>query len=119
MTQYIELFTSFRSEDAGIFTCRQYFRQNIFQFPAIFFGSNQFIELSHHFSRIVVGCRINREHTRCVTDTQYLFASYLPMHITCQSSQEINVIHMRFIVQDSLVQMRNAPSQRNVVDKQF
>ena len=27
-----------------------------------------------------------------------LFASYLPMHITCQSSQEINVIHMCFIV---------------------
>ena len=63
MTRCIELFTSFRSEDTSIFTCRQYFRQNIFQFPVIFFRSNQFVELSHHFSRIVVSSWIYRKHT--------------------------------------------------------
>ena len=117
MTRCIELFTSIRSEDAGIFTCRQYFRQNIFQFPVIFFRSNQFVELSHHFSRIVVSSWIYRKHTWCITYSQHLIASYLPMHITCQSGQEVDFINVCFVVQNSLIQVGNAPTQRDIIDK--
>ena len=117
MTGCIELFTAFRCEDTGIFTSRQYFGQNVFQFPTVFFRSNQIVEFGHHFGGIVVGSRIYGEHTRCVTNAQHLFACYLPMYITCKSCQELDVFDVRFVVQNSLVQMRNAPSQRDVIDK--
>ena len=109
--------TAFRCEDTGIFTSRQYFGQNVFQFPTVFFRSNQIVEFGHHFGGIVVGSRIYGEHTRCVTNAQHLFACYLPMYITCKSCQELDVFDVRFVVQNSLVQMRNAPSQRDVIDK--
>ena len=117
MTGYVELSAAFRCKDTGVFACRQYFGQNILKFPVIFFRSNQIVELLHHFSRIVVGSRVYGEHSRCISYAQYFFTCYLPMYITCKGCQEFDIFDMRFVVQDSLVQVGNAPPQRDVIDK--
>ena len=115
MTGYVELSAAFRCKDTSVFACRQYFGQNILKFQLYSLGLNQIVRTSHHFSQNrLFGSRVwHPMHLLC----PILFTCYLPMYITCKGCQEFDVFDMRFVVQDSLVQVGNAPPQRDVIDK--
>ena len=100
---YVQPLDSFRSEQAGIFAGIQYLGENIFQFPAISFGGNQFVKLGHHFSRIVLGGRVDGKHAGCIANAKYLFTRKLPMYVTRKRSQEIYFVDMLFVVQYGLI----------------
>ena len=117
MSRYVEVTGSFGSKETCVFTGRQYLRQNISKLPVVSFRSNKFVELIHHFRRIVFGDGIDGEHTGGISYAQYLLAGYLPVDKTCKGGQVIDGWNVLFIIQDGLVEVGDAPTQRDVVDK--
>ena len=93
----------------------QYLGHNVSQFPVKSTGSSFFIELPDH-SFIEISCfNIDREHTGSLSHTKHLLSRELPVDITCQCRKECHVFYMRFLIQNCLIEMGNAPSLGNMI----
>ena len=69
---------------------------------------------------IVIFCiHINWEHSGCVAYTKNLLACHLPVDISRKRCHKCNIFYMLFFIQDTLIQMRNTPSQWYVVPEQI
>ena len=115
MTTDVELQCAFGSEETCILTSVQRLGQNVEQLPREALGSNQLVELANHLC--VVGLRggINGNHTRSVAYAQYELTRNLPVNVSCQRGQVLDAGNVLLIVEDSLVEVTDAPAQRDVV----
>ena len=77
------------------------------------------LEFLNHLCRVVLCGGVDREHSRSITHPKHLLACKLPVDITCESGKEFDILYMLFAVEDGLVEMGNAPPQRDVVVEQF
>ena len=59
--------------------------------------------------------RVDGNHARCVANAQDELPGDLPVNVACQRGQELNVLHMFLVVEDSLVEVADAPAQGDVV----
>ena len=60
---WVELLCTFLGQYASIFACVQYLRENVENLPAQVLRLDELIELSYHLCIVVVGVRVDREHT--------------------------------------------------------
>ena len=79
------------------------------------FHAHQFIKLLDHRGIIGLGSWVNRYHTGSVTNTQNKMTCYLPMDISCEGCEELDVLHMLLVVEDALIQMTDTPTERDIV----
>lgn len=119
MTRHVEPSGAFGCKESRILACHKHTRQYVGQLPRISLGGNEIIEFLDHFGRIISRGRINGYHTRSISHAEYLLARKLPVYEARESGEEIYLAHMLLAVKYGLIQMRYAPSQRNVVHKQL
>ena len=119
MMRHIKASSTFLGQTSSTIACQLYLWQYLPKFPWITFMSHKSIELVNHLLRIILGFKVDRQHSRSVAYTQHLLACQLPMNITGKSGEKCNILHMRLIVKYCLIDMRYAPAERDVVFKQF
>ena len=112
--RWVELLCSFLGKNTCIFACVQYLWENVENLPAQVLRLDELVELSHHLSIVVVGVGIDREHTWCVAYAKHLLASELPVDVTGERGEEVNLVDVLFTVQDSLINVRDTPTQWDV-----
>ena len=61
---------------------------------------------------------IYREHTRCITYSQHLFRCQERVHKTCKGIDGGDTADVLLLIEYSLIQVRNAPAERDVEVKQ-
>ena len=79
---------------------------------------DQVVELGEHRRRRSRRCGVDREHAAGVADAEDLLAGQLPVHIAGQGGQVGDPADVVLVVQDRLVQVRDAPPVRDVVAEQ-
>ena len=119
MARDIQTLGSLRSQETCALSCYQNSWQDVAQLPGEAIGLDKLIEFLHHFSIIVLGDGINRYHAGSITNSQYELSCHLPMHITCQGGQELDVPYMLLVVEDTLIEMRNTPTQGDIIVEEF
>ena len=62
---------------------------------------------------------IFRESITSIAYAQNLLTCQPPVYISCKRCEEINILYMFFSIQNSLIQMRNTPSLRNMILEQL
>ncbi len=102
-------------ENTGSLASRQNLWHNLPKLPGKALAAYQLIEFVNHGLIQIAGLDINGEHSGSVSHSENLLPCQLIVDISCQSGDEGNVLHMLFLVQDRLIQVRNAPSLRNIV----
>ena len=117
MAAYVETTCALFGEASGILTGQEYFREDILKLPAEAARGNKFVEFGYHRGIVVLRGRINGNHTRGVAYAEHLFAGELPVDVACQSCEEIDFAHMLLAVEDSLIEMADAPAQGDIVDE--
>ncbi|CAB4570154.1 unannotated protein [freshwater metagenome] len=66
-------------------------------------------------SRVVIaGRRVDREHTRRVSDPEHALAGELPVHVSPEGRDESDFGDVGLAVEHGLVKVRDAPPQRDV-----
>ena len=117
-TRGVQQLCSLRGDMACLHACRLHLRQQLRQTPIKTADLRQLLELQDHFRIIAPGGNINGEHARGIAYPQDLLPRELPVHIACQGSKEGNLRHLRLPVQDSLIEVGNAPALGNIEAKQ-
>ena len=82
-------------------------------------GSDEFLELPDHRRIELLGLRVDRDHTGCITDAQYFLACELPMDISGKRREIFDAVDMALAIEDSLIKVRDAPTKGNVEVEQF
>ena len=100
---------------AGQLAGAQHLRQDVAQLPGVLLRSNQFLELLHHVRAVISRRRIDREHAGGVADAQHLLPGQLPVDVAGERGQVADALHVGLAVQDGLIQVRDAPAERNVI----
>ena len=80
---------------------------------------DELFELLHHVGAVVPGFGIHRQHAGGVAHAQDLLAGELPVDVAGERGQVADVPHVGFIVQDGLVEVGDAPAERDVVHEQL
>ena len=106
---------AFFRQDACVLSRHQGLRQDVPQLPREILPCHQLVKLLHTLLVKIPGMDIHREHARHITDTQNTSACQLPVHISLQRNEVVDILHMLFLIENGLVQMSNAPSLGNVV----
>ena len=106
-------------ENTGGLSCYENFREDVQQLEAQFVRLNQFVELFNHLGVVGLGVGVNGNHTRCVAHAENFFAGELPMDVACEGGLELDVFDVALTVQYALIEVRNRPTERNVIDKEF
>ena len=120
LTCDIKKLSTFLGQSTCIFTGNKHFwHQLIYIAPSKAFVCNQCIEFIDHACIIVFFVHINREHTGCIANTKNFLSGQFPVNISSQCCKVGNILHMLFAIQNTLVQMCDAPSHRNVILEQF
>ena len=114
----VELAGTFGRQASGVLTGHQDAGQDVAQLPAVA-RSNQLLELLHHRSGIVLRFGVDGQHAGGVADAQHALARQLPVDVSGQRRQEVNGGHMGLAVQNGLVEVRDAPAQGDVVNKEL
>ena len=78
----IQQLRAFLSQRSRLIASAQNLRQKVAQLPRISLRNHHFFEFIQHFSIILSGCRVDREHTRSIADAKYLLAGQFPMYIS-------------------------------------
>ncbi len=107
------------SQNARLLARLQILREYIGHLPGISLVRDQCIEFIHHRCIIIPCLHADREHSGAVADADHLLAGQLPVNIGRQRCHKMNVLYVILAVQDRLIQMRNAPSLRNIVVEQL
>ena len=97
----------------------QHLRQNLPQLPAKMQGVDLFIESIRHVAVIIQFIAVDGEHAGSVSHAQHLPARQLPVNVPGQRGQEGHVFDMGFFIQNSLIQMSDAPALGYVELKQL
>lgn len=116
MSRYVEATGSFGSKEACVSPADNTFGRISRSFQSYPFGAISLSNLST-IQKNSFGDEIDREHTGGISYAQYLLAGYLPVDKTCKGGQVIDGWNVLFIIQDGLVEVGDAPTQRDVVDK--
>ena len=61
--RWVELLCTFLGQYTSVFACVQYLWENVENLPTQVLRLDEFVELSYHLSIVVVGVRVDREHT--------------------------------------------------------
>ena len=78
----IQQLRAFLSQRSRLIASAQNLRQKVAQLPRISLRNHHFFEFIQHFSIILSGCRVDREHTRSIADAKYLLTGQFPMYIS-------------------------------------
>ena len=97
----------------------QRLRQQVGEFPRLSCDFRNRVELLDEFGFVGVRGRVDREHTGCVANAEHLLAGELPVHVTGEGGEEIDLANVLFVVEHGLVQVCDGPAFRNVVLEQF
>ena len=114
----IEKSRALLSQISAIVACRCYTRENVENIPrqSLYFANR--IKFFNHFGIICICLAVNREHTRRLADADSFYARQFPMNIARKRCEIVNIGNMLLAVENSLVQMSNAPPLRNIEIKQ-
>ena len=82
-------------------------------------SSDEFIELLDHFFIIVFCIHVDWEHSGCISYTKNLLTCHLPVDVSCQCCHECDIFYVLFFIKDALIQVCNAPSERDVILEQI
>ena len=109
----ISLAPSF-GQQAGSLSCHKTVGRMSWSFHGSVCTFDAFVEPRDHACIISIGLAIDGKHARSVANAQHLLAGQLPMHIACQRGQISDILDMGFLVQDGLIEVRDAPAMGNV-----
>ena len=76
-----------------------------------------FVKLREHPGVIIAGRAVNGEHAGRFADAEDVFARQPVVHITGQRRDMRDLRHVRFFIQDGLIQMRHRPALRDIEAK--
>ena len=115
----IELQGSFGREEARVLASYQHLGKDVQQLPGEAARLDERVELGDH--RGIVGlCEgIHGNHAAGIAYAQHFLACHLPVHVTGERGQEGDVTHVFLVVEDGLVEVRDAPAQGDVIDKEL
>ena len=105
----------FFCQDTCVLSRHQSLGQDIPQLPREILPCHQFIKLLHTLLVKIPGMDVHREHACHITNAQNTSACQLPVHISLQRNEVVDILHMLFFIEDGLVEMGNAPSLRDIV----
>ena len=108
-----ELGACFR-KGSGILSGNHDLRKNIAKLPGIIILGNKLIKLVDHNLVIVICHRIDREDTGSIADAGDLLAGQQVMNIGIQCGNKVHILQMRFLIQHTLIQMRDRPAERDI-----
>ena len=113
----IEQLRALVSQLARVSARAEYLGQQAAQRPVIAHTLPALLKERQHLFVIIVLFAVNGEYARRVTHAQHKFARQLPMDVARQCRQIRRILDVRFAVQHRLIQVRDAPSLRNVEAK--
>ena len=117
MAAYVETTSALFGEASGILTGQEYFREDILKLPAEAARSDEFVELGYHRGVVLLRGRIYGNHTRGVAYAEHFLAGELPVDVAGKRGEEVDFAHMLLAVEDSLIEMADAPAQGDIVDE--
>ena len=106
-------------QETGLFAGAEHLRQDVTQLPREALLFHELLELLHHVGPVVPGGRVHGQHAGGVAHAQHLLAGELPVDVAGQGGEIGDLGHVLLAVQDGLVQVGDAPAERNVVDEQL
>ena len=115
----IQQLCTLRCQPAGLYARGQDPWKNVQQLPSEMMPGNQPVKAVHHIGVVGHCGAVDREHARRLADAKNAFSGQLPMYVSCQRCQIIYGGNMRFLVQNRLIQVRDAPALRNIKRKLF
>ena len=115
MTGNVQLACTLGRQVSGILACGEHLGEDVQKRPTVVLGGNELVELLHHRGVVVLRLGIHGNHTAGITHTEHLLAGELPVNVTGQSGLELDVLHMLLIVENALIEVADAPTQRDVV----
>ena len=111
VTHRIQESSALFGQYSGIVSGAQHLGENVPQLPG---HPADGIEGFHHLLIVVQSIGINGEHSRGFADAHDLLAGQGDVEVACQGGQRGNVLHMRLLVQNGLIQVGNTPPLGNV-----
>ena len=115
MAAHVETLGSLGSEETGVLTGIERCGKDVEQFPGETSWSHELVELAHHLGIIGLRVGVDGDHTRCIAHTEDELPGDLPVHIAGKRGEVFDVGHVLLVVEDGLVEMADAPTQRDVV----
>ena len=106
---------SLRCEESCVLTCTQRLGKNVEQMEGQTFRVEDVVEFGNHIGIIGLGGGVNRNHTRGIANTENELTRYLPMDIAGEGSEILDILHMGIVVEYALIEVADAPAERNVV----
>ena len=114
MSRHVKPTCALGRQCAGIFASHKHLGQDVEELPAEALGSHKAIEFLDHPGIVSLGFRVDGNHARGVADAEHPPARELPVDVSGQSGEEMNVFDVRLLIEHTLVEMRNAPAQGHV-----
>ena len=115
VTRNVEALCTMLGEHASILTCYEALRQNILELPGEAVRSHELVELAYHLGIVGLGVGIDGNHTRSIADAEDLLVGETPVNVAGEGGEIGDVLNVLFAVQDGLIEVRNAPTEWDVV----
>lgn len=110
MAAYVETTCALFGEASGILTGQEYFGRISSSFQPKPRG-REFVELGYHRGVVLLRGRIYGNHPRGVAYAEHFLAGELPVDVAGKRGEEVDFAHMLLAVEDSLIEMADAPAQ--------
>ena len=119
LTGGIEQLRALGGQNACVLARGEHLRQQLHQRLCQRARRDNRVELREHIGVIGAGCAVDREHAGCFAHTHDSAARQLPVQVTRECGEEIDLRRVRFTVQNRLIQVRHAPALRDVEGEQL
>ncbi len=97
----------------------QHLGQDVPEFPGIALRGDELLELLHHVGAVVPGGRVDGQHAGGVAHAQDLLTGEFPVDVAGEGGEVGDPGNVLLPVQDGLVEVGDAPAERDVIDEEL